>query len=127
MQCLGTPSLGHFNGIFLSLACVKYLLKTFGNAISETLISKMSLKALALKNLCLWCEFQSHLLFIISLLLKNFLTALIVLNNQSLMFTVCKQKRFPSKSDLSFAHNFAVVGSTCIFVPFNFRRCAKST
>ena len=30
----------------------------------------------ALKHLCLWCKFQSHLLFIISLLLKNFLTAL---------------------------------------------------
>ena len=36
----------------------------------------MSIDALALRNLCLWCEFQSHLLFIISLLLKNFLTAL---------------------------------------------------
>ena len=32
---------------------------------------KMSADALALKSLCLWCEFQSHLLFIISLLLKN--------------------------------------------------------
>ena len=30
----------------------------------------------ALKNLCLYCEFESHLLFIISLLLKKFLTAL---------------------------------------------------
>ena len=27
------------------------------------------------------------------------------------MFRVCKQKLFPSKSTLSFAHNFAVVGS----------------
>ena len=32
---------------------------------------KMSADTLALKSLCLWCEFQSHLLFIISLLLKN--------------------------------------------------------
>ena len=32
---------------------------------------KMSADALALKSLCLCCEFQSHLLFIISLLLKN--------------------------------------------------------
>ena len=32
---------------------------------------KMSTDALALKSLCLWCQFQSHLLFIISLLLKN--------------------------------------------------------
>ena len=45
-------------------------------AISETLIKKMSLDASALKNLCLWCNLQSRLLFIISLLLKNFLTAL---------------------------------------------------
>ena len=81
--------LGHFEGIVLNLACIlakqhgvcggKYLLKIPGNAISETLIFKMSLDALAPKNLCLWClwcEFESRLLFIISLLLKNFLTAL---------------------------------------------------
>ena len=37
----------------------------------------MSLDALALRNLCLWCEFQSRLLIIINLLLKNFLTALV--------------------------------------------------
>ena len=42
----------------------------------ETLNFKMSLDASALRNLCLWCEFQSCLLFIISLLLENFLTAL---------------------------------------------------
>ena len=50
---------------------------TPGNAISETLNFKMSIDASVLKNLCLWCEFQSRLLFIISLLLKNFLTALL--------------------------------------------------
>ena len=38
---------------------------------------RMSLHASALKNLCLWCKFQSHLLFIISLLLENVLTALL--------------------------------------------------
>ena len=38
---------------------------------------KLSLDASALKNLGLWCKFQSHLLFIISLLLENFLTALL--------------------------------------------------
>ena len=54
----------------------KFLLKTPGNAISETLYFKISLDATALKNLCLWCEFQSRLLFITSLLLKNLLTAL---------------------------------------------------
>ena len=30
-------------------------------------------------HLCRWCEFQSRLLFIISLLLKNFLTALYII------------------------------------------------
>ena len=78
--------LGHFEGIVPSLVCIltnqhgvrigKYLLKTPGNAISEILNFKMSLEASALRNLCLWCKFQSHLLFIISVLLKNFLTAL---------------------------------------------------
>ena len=77
---------GHFNGIVPSLACIlteqrgicgqKHLLKTPGNAISETLIFKMSLDASALENLYLWCEFRRCVLFIISLLLKNFLTAL---------------------------------------------------
>ena len=50
-----------FDGIVPSLACIltkqhgdrggKYLLKTSGNAISETLISQMSLHASALKKL----------------------------------------------------------------------------
>ena len=81
MECLG-----HFDSIVPSLACIltkqngvrsgKHLLKTPANAISETLTFKMSLDASALKNLRLWCEFQSRLLFIINLLLKNFLTAL---------------------------------------------------
>ena len=85
--CDVVERLGHFNGIILSLACIltiqhgvrggKFLLKSPGNAISETLNFKMSLGASAVKNLCLWCEFQSHLRFIISLLLKTFLTALL--------------------------------------------------
>ena len=85
MECLG-----NFDGIVLSLACIlmkqhtvhggKYHLKTPGNTISETLNLKMSLDASALKNLCLRCEFQSRLLFIISLLLKIFLTALYYIN-----------------------------------------------
>ena len=50
--------------------------KSPGNTIAETLNFKISLDSSTLKNLCLWCEFQSHLLFIISLLLENFLTAL---------------------------------------------------
>ena len=61
----------------------KYLLKTPGNDISLTLNSKLSLDASALKNLCLWCEFQSRLLFVISLLLKNFLTVLEIMLNQN--------------------------------------------
>ena len=84
--CNVLECLGHFNSIVPSLACIlmkqhgvrggKYLLKTPGNAISKTLNFKMFLDASAFKNLCLWCEFQSCLLFIISLLLKNVLTAL---------------------------------------------------
>ena len=80
--------LGHLDGIVPStgLACIltkehgirggKYLLNTPENAISKTLIFKMCLDALALKNLYLWCEFQSCLPFIIGLILKNFLKAL---------------------------------------------------
>ena len=85
-SCDVLESLRHFDGILLSLACIltkehgvhggKYLLKTPGKTISETLNFKMSLDALALKNLCLQCEFQSRLLLIINLLLKNVLTAL---------------------------------------------------
>ena len=80
---------GHCDGIVPCLACIvtkqhgvrsgKYLLKTPGNAISKTvtLNLKMSLDASALKHLYIWCEFYSHLQFIISLLLENFLTALV--------------------------------------------------
>ena len=78
-------SLGHFNGIAPSLTCIltkqhgarsgKYLLKNPGN-----IIFKMFLASSALRNLCLWCEFQSRLPFIISLLLKNFLTALCIIS-----------------------------------------------
>ena len=85
MECLG-----NFDGIVLSLACIlakqhtvhggKYFLKTPGNLISKTLNFKMSLGASALKNLCLWWKFQSRLLFVISLILKNFLTALYYIN-----------------------------------------------
>ena len=56
---------------------------------------KISLSALALKNLCLWCEFQSRLLIIISLLLENFLTALpacLILGRRGL----CPQGSLPS-------------------------------
>ena len=86
MPCNVVEHLGHFDGIVPSLACIltkqhgvrseKYLLKTPGNTISETLNFKISLDASALKNLCLWCEFQNCLLFINSLPLKKFLTAL---------------------------------------------------
>ena len=85
--CDVVERLGHFDGIASSLACIptkqhgvrggKYLLNTPGDAISEILNFTMSLDASALKNVRLWCEFQSRLLFIISLLLKNFLTALV--------------------------------------------------
>ena len=95
--CDVVEHLGHFNGIRPSLACIltkqhgvrigKYLFKPPGNDISETLNYKMSLDASALRNLFLFCEFQSHLLFIISLLLKNFLTAL---NNNAVINNIIK-------------------------------------
>jgi len=66
----------------------KHLLKSPGNAISESLIIKMSLDALALKNLCLGCEFQRCLLFVISLLFSNFLTALKQPSHLSHLITV---------------------------------------
>ena len=85
-SCDVVERLRHFDGILPSFGCIlmkqhgvrggKYLLKTPGKTISETLNFKMSLDALALKNLCPWCKFQSCLLLIINLLLKNFLTAL---------------------------------------------------
>ena len=78
--------MGHFDSIVPSLACIptkqhgicgaKYLLKTPGNVISETLNFKMSLDSLALRNLCLWFEFQSCLQFIISLLMKKIFDSL---------------------------------------------------
>ena len=49
-----------FNNFILDLIDgllnAKYLLKTPGNTISETLNFKMTLDAAALKNLCLWCD-----------------------------------------------------------------------
>ena len=84
--CDVVEHLRHFDGIVPSVVSIltkqhgvhrgRYFLKIPGNAISETLNFNMFLDASALKNLCLWCEFQSRLLFIISLLLENFLTAL---------------------------------------------------
>ena len=109
-----TPSdvlerLGHFDGSVPSLAfvltkqhgirCGKNLLKTPGNTISETLIFKMSLDASAPKNLCLWCEFQSRLLFIISLLLKNFLTALIVRDSFFLLWLKLLKLKYTNQNE----------------------------
>ena len=61
MRCNVVEHLGHFDGIVPSLACIltkqhgvrggKYLLKTPGNTISETLNFKISLDASALKEL----------------------------------------------------------------------------
>ena len=103
--CNVVEHLGHFDGIVPSLACIltkqhgvhggKYLLKTPGNTISETLNFKISLNASALKNLCLWCKFQNCLLFINSLPLKKFLTALrnlcAVDENYSIIFNIAKR------------------------------------
>ena len=84
--CDFVEHLGHFTGMCIltkpdGIHGGKYILKTPGDAISETLNFKMSQDASALKNLCLWYKFQSRLLFIISLLLKTFLTALTNNNN----------------------------------------------
>ena len=92
----------------------KYLLKIPGNGISETLNFKMSLDASALRNLCLLCVFQSCLLFIISLLLKNVLTAQphsfnnIIMENQTIS---C----FCSRSLLSF-FLFLLVSNVCVYI-----------
>ena len=76
------------NGVVPSLMCTCILMKQHGVRSGKYLLKPlempflrlqnfhMSLDATALKNLCLWCEFQNCLLFIISLLIKNFLTAL---------------------------------------------------
>ena len=77
------PVLRVFRRSNMVSAVEKYLLKTPGNGLSQTLTYRMSQDASALKNLCLWCEFQSRLLFIISLLLKTFLTALEIMLNQN--------------------------------------------
>jgi len=63
--CYFVEPLGHFNGT--SQSCV-YSDET---TCIWCLRWKMPGDASALKNLCLWFEFQSHLLFIISLLLKK--------------------------------------------------------
>ena len=42
--------------------CPKTFVHDCRNTISKTINFKMSLDAFALKNLCLWCEFQSRLL-----------------------------------------------------------------
>ena len=86
LTALVLECLEHFKGIVPSVSCIlakqhgicvwKRLSKSPGNTISETLIFKMSPDASALESLCLWCKFQSCVLFIIGLLLKNFLTAL---------------------------------------------------
>ena len=68
---------GHLEDIVPSLACI--LMKHGGMEMPFLRLNfKMFLGTSVLKNLCLWCEFQSCLLFIISLLLKNSLTALVI-------------------------------------------------
>ena len=62
----------------------------------------MPLDAWALKNLCLWCQLQSRLLFIISLLqlvLKNFLTALKIGTNKSLLVRHCWRSQSESSKE----------------------------
>ena len=80
--CDVVERLGHFNGIILSLACIltkqhgvrveKFLLKSPGNAISETLNFKMSLDASVLKNLYLWCSSKATYYSLSACYLKSF-------------------------------------------------------
>ena len=110
--CNVVECLGHFNDIVPSLKCVltkqhgvcggKYFLKNPCKRHFRNSKFQMSLDALALKNLCLGCEFQSCLLCIISLLLEKFLTALIqcdnkcpALNNRLLQNKVQKINKCP--------------------------------
>ena len=58
------------------IQCTAVPLETSGKAISKTLNFKLFLGTSALKNLCIWCEFQSRVLFIISVVLRNFLKVL---------------------------------------------------
>ena len=86
--------LGHFDGTVPSLACIQTkqhgvcggkipLENPWKWPFSDFNFQNVPLDASALKNLCLWCEFQSRLLFIISLLLKTFLTALEIMLNEN--------------------------------------------
>ena len=115
-----------WNGIFLSLVCIiltkqhgvrggKYLLKTPGKAISETLKFKTFLDALPLKNLCLWCEFQSHLHLYYSLsacYLKNFDSP------EWKLYEITPKKRFLLNPETSKALYFTKRKILCmIFVP----------
>ena len=58
------------------IQCTAVPLETSGKAISKTLNFKLFLGTSALKNLCIWCEFQSRVLFIISVVLRKFLKVL---------------------------------------------------
>ena len=94
-------------------AVEKYRFRTPRNGISETLNSKLSLIASALKNLCLWCEFQSCLLFIISLPLKNFLTALILVKDLV-------------KNIITYFRDWPVVDRVCPILPSSNLQTKKS-
>ena len=83
MKCSNRAEcLGHFDGIVPSLVCsltkqhgvggVKCLLKTPGSAISETLNFKMSLAALALKNLCFGVSSKAAYYSLAACYLKTF-------------------------------------------------------
>ena len=121
--CDVVERLGHFDGIASSLACIptkqhgvrggKYLLNTPGDAISEILNFTMSLDALALENVRLWYEFQSHLRFIISLLLKNVLTALVI--SQRILLSVRRWKNVTLKGSVMWRHSLQIDLATCIW------------
>ena len=88
--CNVVKCLGHFNGIVPSLVCILdvFWRNNMASVVDIPLGNPWKWhfwdsknfqnvpRCLALRNLPIWCEFQSCLLFIISLLLENFLTAL---------------------------------------------------
>ena len=101
--CNFVERLGHFNGMCIrtkpnGIHGGKYILKTPGNAIFETLNFKMSLDASALKNLWLWYKFKAAFYSLSTCYLKTFwqpwpiIIILSVTCNSHLFYSITWQK-----------------------------------
>ena len=110
--CDVVERLGHFNGIIPSLACIltkqhgvpggKFLLKTPGNPVSETLNFKMALKwpCLGPQELVAVVRVPKYYYSLSDCYLKNFLTAL--------LFRSCSFKRYRAACTLTWVYrNFS--------------------